>query len=201
MDQPVGAGLKANISAVRISGRPIPGPINFAWLNRIVADRGAGQQALGESNRVNKGLESRTDLAIGRRQRAIEFALRIIAPADQSANPPTGVVDCHDGAFQIRHGRVLTVFRRPVIRFQRMIEIRLAFDLAQLRLERLLRGLLHSRIERRVNEHTAVVDLVLGEEQIQIALHRVHCVIFLDLQHPFRVLVHFDQLGLVGFRD
>ena len=49
-----------------------------------------------------------------------------------------------------------------IIRLERMIKISLVLDLGELGLQRLLRRVLHSRIERGVNKQTAVVDLVLG---------------------------------------
>ena len=62
------------------------------------------------------------------------------------------------------------------------MEIGLVLDLGELRFERVLGRVLHCRIERGVNEETAVIDLVLRQDQIQIALDRVHRVILLDLK-------------------
>ena len=42
-----------------------------------------------------------------------------------------------------------------------MMKIGLMLDLGELRLERLFRGVLHSRIDRCVNREPAVIDLVL----------------------------------------
>ena len=42
-----------------------------------------------------------------------------------------------------------------------MMKIGLALDFCELSLERLLRGILHSRIERRVNKESAIIDLIL----------------------------------------
>ena len=81
-----------------------------------------------------------------------------------------------------------------------MMEIGLMLDLGELRLERLLRGVLHGRIERRVNKEAAVVDLVLRQDHVQIALHRVHRVILLDLKQTFRMRVNLGQFGLFGVR-
>jgi hypothetical protein len=42
------------------------------------------------------------------------------------------------------------------------MKIRLVLDFCELRLERILRGVLHGWIERRVNRQPAIIDLVLG---------------------------------------
>jgi hypothetical protein len=55
--------------------------------------------------------------------------LRIIASANQRADAAAVIVDRHHRAFQIRHRRILAVFRRMIIRLQWMIEIRLMLDL------------------------------------------------------------------------
>ena len=83
-----------------------------------------------------------------------------------------------------------------IIRFVWMIEISLMLDPCELGLERLLRRVLHVRIQCCVNKHAAVIDLVLSENQIQITLDGVHCVIFLDLEQTFRMGVNFGELGL-----
>ena len=83
MNQAIGARLNAAVSAVGISRRPISRAFDFARLNRAIADGRAGQKSVGEGERVNERFESGADLAIGRRERAIEFALRIIAATDQ----------------------------------------------------------------------------------------------------------------------
>ena len=80
------------------------------------------------------------------------------------------------------------------------MKIRLMLDLGELHLERLLRCILHSRIERRVNVEAAIVDLVLSKNRVQIALHRVHCVIFLDLKHALGMRVDSGRLCLGGLR-
>ena len=92
--------------------------------------------------------------------------MRIIAAAHKCANAAAGVVDRHDRAFEIGHGGIFAVLRRLIGRFDRMMEISLALDFRELGLERLLRGVLHDRIERGVNKEAAVIDLVLGEEHV-----------------------------------
>ena len=70
-----------------------------------------------------------------------------------------------------------------IARFHGMMKIGLMLDFGELRLERVLCGVLHGRIERGVDRHTTVIDLVLCQQQIQIALHRVHRVILLNERH------------------
>ena len=87
-----------------------------------------------------------------------------------------------------------------IIRFQRMMKIGLMLDLRELRLQRLLRGVLHRRIERCVNRESAVVDLVLRQQLVQIALHRVHRVIFLDERQTLWMCGNFCSFRLLGLR-
>src|SRR6202011_3700683 len=101
MDEAVGARLDADVSSVGISRRPISRAVDLAWLNRAVADGRAGQKPVGEGERINERLEGRADLAIRGRERAIEFALRIIAAAHECADAAAGVVDRHERAFEI----------------------------------------------------------------------------------------------------
>ena len=121
---------------------------------------------MSESERVNEWLKCGTDLAICRRERAIEFALRIIAAADERANSAAGVVDRNQRAFEIRHGRIpFAVFGRLIVRLYRMMKIRIAARFwSSCVSSACLRGVLHGRIERRVNVEAAVIDLVLCED-------------------------------------
>ena len=68
-----------------------------------------------------------------------------------------------------------------------MSVVRLVLNLRELGFNGLGGGVLHGGIKRRINEETAIIDLVRREQQIEIALHRVHGVVFLDKRHPFRV--------------
>src|ERR1700720_302892 len=164
MDEAIGARLDADVSSVGISRRPISRAIDFAWLNRAIADGCAGQKPMGEGEGINERLEGRADLAIRGWERAIEFALRIIAAAHERANAAARVVDRHERAFEIGHGGIFAVLGRLIARFDWMMEISLTLDFRQLGLERLLGGVLHDWVERGVNKETAVIDLVLGEE-------------------------------------
>src|SRR5947209_192078 len=103
MNQPIRAGLNSAVGAVGIGGRPRSRAVDFAWLYLTVADGRAGKQSCGEGDGINERLEGRTDLAICRRQRAVEFALRIIAATNQGTDPAAPVIDGNDGAFQVRH--------------------------------------------------------------------------------------------------
>src|SRR5207253_8983589 len=101
---------------------------------------------------VHKWFERGTNLPICRSQRAIEFALSVITSADERTNSAAGVIDYYHRALEVRHGRVSFPFlRRLVFRLGRMMEIGLMFDLAQLRLKRILGAVLRRRIERGVN--------------------------------------------------
>ena len=152
-----------------------------------------------KSDGINERLECGTDLSIRRRESAIELALRIIAATDERADAAAAVVDRHQRAFQIWHGGIgFTVLGHFVICLDWMIEIRLMLDFCKLRLERRLRGVLHLRVERGVNKETAVVDLILSEQQVQIALHRIHCVILLDLHDPFGMRINLCELCWFG---
>ena len=93
MNQPVGDRLNAVVGAVGVSWRPISRARNFAGLDRSIADGGAGEKPVSEGDRIDERLEGGANLAIGRRQRAIEFALRVIASADQGADAAARVVD------------------------------------------------------------------------------------------------------------
>ena len=155
---------------------------------------------MGKGKRIHERLESGTNLAIRGCESAIEFALRIIATTHQGANTAAGIVDRHDRAFEIGHGGILTALRWLIFRFHRMVKIGLTLDFCKLGFERLLRGILHGRIERGVNKETAVVDLVLREKRVQIALHRVHRVILLDLQQTLWMRIYLCKLGLISFR-
>jgi len=79
-----------------------------------------------------------------------------------------------------------------------MPEVGLVFDLAQLRLKRVLRGVLQGRIECRVNGKPAVIHLILRQDQAQGALHSVHRIVLLDLWHPLRMGDDFCFFGLLG---
>ena len=70
----------------------------------------------------------------------------------------------------------------------------------ELSLERLLRRILYGRIERRINKKAAVIDLVLRQDQVQIPLHRVHRVIFLDKGQTLGMRSDFRVFCLLGFR-
>src|SRR4029077_19910371 len=59
---------------------------------------------------------------------------------------------------------------------------------------------LHSRIERRVNKESAIIDLILCQQQAPIPLHRVHRVIFLDEGQTLRVRCDLRYLRLLGLR-
>ena len=121
---------------------------------------------MAECDRIDERLERRTYLPVRRSQRPIEFALRVITAAHERADPATCIIDHNYRALEVRHGRVpFPVFRRFILRLGRVPEIGLVFDLAQLRLQRILRGVLHGRIERRVNGKPAVVHLVLSQDQ------------------------------------
>ena len=87
-----------------------------------------------------------------------------------------------------------------IICLERVIKISLMLDLRELGFERLLRRALHVRVERGVDKQAAVVDLVLRENQVQIALDRVHRVIFLDLKQAPGVGINLGELGLGRFR-
>src|SRR5437879_7949263 len=91
MNQSVRTRLNPTIRAIRISRRPIARALNFSRLNRAVTNSGAGQESLGKSKRINKRFEGRAHLPIGRRQRAVELALRVVAPADTSSDAATHV--------------------------------------------------------------------------------------------------------------
>ena len=58
---------------------------------------------MGKSYRVNEWFKRRTNLPVCRRERAVEFALSIIAATYQRANATACVIDHHDRTFQIRH--------------------------------------------------------------------------------------------------
>ena len=87
-----------------------------------------------------------------------------------------------------------------IICLERVIKISLMLDLRELGFERLLRRALHVRVERGVDKQAAVVDLVLRENQVQIALDRIHRVIFLDLKQAPGVGINLGELGLGRFR-
>ena len=59
----------------------------------------------------------------------------------------------------------------------------------ELRFDRIGGGVLHDRIERRVDEKPAVIDLIGREEQIQIPLHRVHRIVLLDQGETARMRI------------
>src|SRR2546430_11844493 len=110
----------------------------------------------------NKGFECQPTLPVCRSQRAIELALRVIATTDERANTTAGIVNHNHRALQIRHGRIpFPVLGRFVVRFERMMKIRLVLDFCELGFKRILRGVLHGRIERRVDRQPTVIDLVL----------------------------------------
>src|ERR1051325_3242597 len=107
---------------------------------------------MAESYRINERLECRAYLPVCRSQRPIKFALPVIPSTYERTNSAAGIVDQHDRAFEVRHGRVpFPVLRRLVFRLGRMMEIGLMFYLAQLCLERILGAVLRRRIERGVN--------------------------------------------------
>ena len=156
---------------------------------------------MGESDRVNERFKRRANLPVCRSERAIEFALSIIAAADQRANPAAGVVDHDNRALQIRHRRIaFSVLRWLVVCFQRMTEIGLLLDFREFRLERLLGGVLHGRIERGVDRQAPVIDLVLCQQSIQIPLNRIHRIILLDKRQTFGMRTDFRALCLFGLR-
>src|ERR1700692_275534 len=95
MNKAVGAGHGAAVSAVGICRRPISRAINFAGLNRAIADRSARQQAVAESDSVNEWFECRANLPVCGSHRPVELALRVIASADECTNAAAGIVD-HD---------------------------------------------------------------------------------------------------------
>src|SRR6266516_4902197 len=104
MDEAVRARLDAAVRSIGISGRPIPCAFNFSGLYRAIADRSAGQKPVAESERINERFESGTNLPVGGRECAIEFALRVIATTDKATNAAAGVVNRHDCALEVRHG-------------------------------------------------------------------------------------------------
>ena len=57
MNQAVGGGLNPAIGAVGISRRPISRALDFAGLDRAVADRRAREQAISEGESINKRFE------------------------------------------------------------------------------------------------------------------------------------------------
>ena len=121
-------------------------------MNGAVADGSARQETVSEGDGINEWFECRTNLPVCRRERAIELALRVIAPTDQRANSAARVIDHHNRAFQIWHGRIpFSALGRLIACFERMMEIGLMLDLGELRLERLLRGVLHGWIQRGVD--------------------------------------------------
>ena len=163
MNETVRARHDATVGAVGICRRPISCSLDFAGANRPITNRGARQQPVTESDRVNERFERRTNLPVCRSERAVELALRVIAAAYERANAAAGIIDHNGCAFEIRHSRIgFAVLGRFVIRFDRMMKIGSMLDFGQLRLKRILRGVLHGRIERGVNEKAAVIDLVLG---------------------------------------
>ena len=104
MDQAIRTRLNAAVSSIGISGRPISGAFNFSGLDRAIADRSPGQQPVAKSERVNERFESRTNLPVGGRECAIEFALRVITTTDKATNAAAGVVNRYDCALEVRHG-------------------------------------------------------------------------------------------------
>ena len=139
MNETVRARHDAAVGAIGICRRPISCAVDFAGANRSVTDRGARQQPVTESDCVNEGFERRTNLPVRWGQRAVEFALRVIAAAYERANAAAGTIDHNHCAFEIRHGRVgFAVLGRFVIRFDGMMEIGSVFDFSQLRFERIL---------------------------------------------------------------
>ena len=54
-----------------------------------------------------------------------------------------------------------------IIRLYRVMKIGLMLDFRELRLERVLCDVLHCWIERGVDRHTAVIDLVLCQQRIK----------------------------------
>src|SRR6266478_184572 len=101
MDDALRARLDAAVSSIGISWRPISSAVNFAGLYGPIADGGAGQKPMAESERINERFERRTNLPVCRSECAIEFALRVIATTDKSANAAACVVNRHDRALQI----------------------------------------------------------------------------------------------------
>ena len=80
------------------------------------------------------------------------------------------------------------------------MKIGLAFDLGKLRLECVLRVVLHRGIKRGVNRQSAIIHLVLGQDQAQSALHGIHCVVLLDLWHWLGMRDNFCPFCLAGLR-
>src|SRR5438067_7432141 len=129
MDQAVGNRLDAAVSPVRISRRPISRAFDFARLDGAVANRRPGQKSMRKRECVNKRLERRADLPVRRRQSAIEFALGIIAAADESADTAARVVNRYERALDVWHRGIFAFLRRPIAGFRRMMKIRLVLDL------------------------------------------------------------------------
>src|SRR5437764_7974857 len=98
MNEPVRTRLNPAVGPVGVTRIPAAGAFDLARLNRSVANRGSGQETVSKSQRINKRLERRAHLPVGRSQGPIELALRIITAADQRANTSAGVVDCDDRA-------------------------------------------------------------------------------------------------------
>src|SRR5205814_2403471 len=104
MYEPIRTRHDAAVGAVGVSGRPISRAVNFAWLNRAIADRSSRQKPVAESDSVNERFERGTNLPACRSHRAVELALRIIATANEPANAAAGIVDHHHRALEVRHG-------------------------------------------------------------------------------------------------
>src|SRR5262245_58808785 len=99
---------------------------------------------MAKSSRVNKRLERRTDLPVRRSQRPIEFALRVITATHERADAAACIIDHHCRAFEVWHGRIpFSVLWRFILSLGRVLEVGLVFYFAQLRLQRILRGVLH----------------------------------------------------------
>src|SRR4029453_2423005 len=104
--QTIGTRKNPAVRSIGISRRPAPRAVDFTGTNRTIADRRARQQPVTESDRVDERLECGTPLPIRRSQRAIEFALRVIAATYQRTNSTAGIINYNHRAFQIRHGRI-----------------------------------------------------------------------------------------------
>src|SRR6266581_1647263 len=100
MDESVRTRLKAAVSAIGISGRPISCAFNCSGLYRAIADSSARQKPVAESKRVNERFESGTNLPVGGSECTIEFALRVIATTDKTTNAAACVVNRHDRALE-----------------------------------------------------------------------------------------------------
>src|SRR5450432_3421018 len=104
--------------------------MQLACFDLRVADRGAGQHPALEGARVDERLEGRADLPL-REDRAVVFALREIASADQRANGPGVIVDDDERALQVFGGRLRVRAVLVVLGTARMLPAGLRLDFRQ----------------------------------------------------------------------